>query len=56
LAPELYRLRHIRDEHLPKWFVRLYYRISPPLARQVSRHELARRYIRALIRLALRVL
>jgi subtilisin family serine protease len=44
LAPEVRVLRRFRDEHLltNPWgreFVRVYYRVSPPLARHISRHE-----------------
>jgi hypothetical protein len=50
-APEVELLRQFRDEHLKpnaagRAFVRLYYFISPPIARYLRKHEGAKRIVR----------
>ncbi len=47
LAPEVWVLRHFRDEYLltckpGQWFVSLYYRFSPPIAAVIAQSETLR--------------
>ncbi len=51
LAPQVIQLKQFRDRFLltngpGKKFVQLYYRYSPPIARYISRHEIARFIVR----------
>jgi hypothetical protein len=53
-APEVRVFRRYRDERLSKpvigrMFIRTYYFLSPPLARMISRSEIAKRQIRKYI-------
>jgi hypothetical protein len=53
-APEVTILRQFRDEHLltniaGRAFVKLYYFISPPIARYLERHEVAKRIVRGML-------
>lgn len=50
-APEVEVLRQFRDEHLKtnaagRAFVRLYYFISPPIARYLTKHQGVKRFVR----------
>jgi len=54
LATEVKYLRAFRDRYLRtnapgRWFVRMYYRYSPPLARYLREHETLRSVIRAVL-------
>jgi hypothetical protein len=60
-APEVDRLRRFRDSVLMPsplgyWLVRIYYRLSPPLANAIRRHEYLRVPVRAIIRGMIRCL
>ena len=53
-ADEVLRLRVFRDRFLEPnslghWLVRAYYRVSPPIARQVAEHAVLRAVVRALL-------
>ena len=61
LASEVLALRRWRDERLissraGKLFVTAYYSVSPPAARFVSRHEWARRFVRAVLGIVVRMI
>ncbi len=60
-AGEIHRLCEFRDEYLKRtvggrFFIRLYEKASPPLARLIGKNNVAKKVTRALIRCALRVL
>lgn len=61
LAKEIDVLRNFRDKKLNKnfigaVFVRYYYKISPPIAKIISRNEFLRKIARAMIRPVVRFL
>jgi len=56
LHPKVFELRRFRDKVLSKYtlgrcFVRIYIRISPPIARLIERHEWLRRQTRSVLRM-----